>query len=107
MQRFGTVTRLRPELRTRYLELHRQVPAAVEAALSRAHIRNYTIFVHGDLLFGYYEYAGVSHAEDVAQIAADEATQVWWTSTDPCQEQLPGATADSMWSPMTEAWHLD
>jgi L-rhamnose mutarotase len=107
MQRFGSVIRLRPERRDEYLALHASVWPDVEDALARANIRNYTIFLHDDLLFGYYEYVGDDHGADLARVAADPQTQRWWALTDPCQERLAGTPEGSQWTPMTEIWHLD
>ncbi|GAA1678205.1 L-rhamnose mutarotase [Kribbella yunnanensis] len=102
-QRYGILTRLRPDKREEYLRLHADVWPSVERMLLDANIRNFTIFLHDDLLFGYYEYTGTDHAADQARIAADPETQRWWTFTDPCQEPM---TADSPWAPMQEVWHL-
>jgi L-rhamnose mutarotase len=107
MQRFGSVIRLRPDRRYDYLALHANVWPGVEAALTRANIRNYTIFLRDDLLFGYYEYVGDDHAADLARIAADPETKRWWELTDPCQEQLPGTPDGSQWAPLAEVWHLE
>jgi len=106
MQRFGSVIKLRPERRDDYLALHANVWPDVEAALTRANIRNYTIFLHDDVLFGYYEYVGDDHAADLARIAADPETQRWWALTDPCQERFAGTPEGSQWAPMAEVWHL-
>jgi L-rhamnose mutarotase len=105
MERYGSVIRLRPEHRDEYLRLHERVWPEVEQTLLRANIRNYTIFLHGDLLFGYYEYVGTDHAADQARIAADPVTRQWWQLTAPCQQSVgePG----QWWTPMREVWHLD
>jgi L-rhamnose mutarotase len=104
MQRFGSVIRLRPEHREEYLRLHEDVWPSVQATLLAANIRNYTIFLHGDLLIAYYEYIGTDHAADQARIAADPETQRWWKLTDPCQESI--ADDGQWWAPLTEIWHL-
>lgn len=106
-QRYGTLIRLRPERREEYLRLHAAVWPAVERTLREANIRNFTIFLHDDLLFGYYEYIGDDHDADQARIAADPETQRWWALTDPCQESLTGRDGGSWWTPMQEVWHLD
>src|SRR6185295_1172599 len=106
MRRFGSVIRLRPDHRDEYLRLHEQVWPEVEQTLLRANIRNYTIFLHGDLLFGYYEYIGEDHDADQATIAADPATKRWWQLTDPCQEPMAEPGSGEWWSPMQEVWHL-
>lgn len=107
MQRFGCVIGVRPERREEYLALHREVWPQVEQRLRDSHFTNYTIFIHGDLLFAYYEYTGTDYAADSAAIAADPVTQEWWKLTDPCQERLPGTPDGEQWATMTEAWHLD
>ncbi|WP_265520383.1 L-rhamnose mutarotase [Oerskovia flava] len=109
MERHGQVVRITPGMRERYLELHAAVWPEVEATLSTHHVTNYTIFIHGELLFAYYEYVGADHDADMARIAADPVTQEWWTHTDPCQtpvEAPPGTPPGTPWSEMTEAWHL-
>ena len=77
------------------------------AALSRAHVRNYSIFLRDGLLFSYLEYAGEDYAADMAAIAADEATRRWWQLTDPCQQPLDSAADGERWAPAEELFHLD
>ncbi len=107
MQRVGTVIRLRPERREEYVALHRDVPAAVLDRLRACHFTNYSIFLHGDLLFGYFEYVGTDLEADSAVMAADPATQAWWELTAPCQERLPTAQDGEWWASATEVFHLD
>ena len=105
-QRYGMTIRLRPDKRDEYLALHAAVWPEVEAAMLANNVRNFSIFLHGDVLFGYYEYTGSDHDADEARIAADPTTRRWWTLTDPCQERLPGTPDGHQWAPMTEVWHL-
>ncbi len=107
MERYGSVIRLRPQRRDDYLVLHRSVWPSVEATLTRANIRNYTIFVRDDLLFAYYEYVGDDFDADFAMIAADPDTRRWWALTDPCQERLDGTPDGLQWAPMEQIWHLE
>jgi L-rhamnose mutarotase len=107
MKRVAQTIRLRPERREEYLALHREVWPGVEAALHRAHIRNYTIFLRGDTLFSYFEYHGEDFAADLAAIGEDADTQRWWQLTDPCQEPWPDTGAGGQWSDLTEIWHLN
>lgn len=106
MQRYGSVIRLRPERRQEYLRLHEAVWPAVEQTLLDANIRNYTIFLHEDLLISYYEYIGDDHAADQGRIAADPQTQRWWALTGPCQESLAEPGSGRWWTPIREVWHL-
>ena len=74
--------------------------------MSEHNIRNFSIFLHGDLLFGYYEYIGEDHDADQTRIAADPETRRWWALTDPCQESPTAPGSDVRWEPMQEVWHL-
>ncbi|MGV8972450.1 MAG: L-rhamnose mutarotase [Rhodoglobus sp.] len=47
-------------------------------------LRNFSIFVRGDVLLGYYEYVGDDYKADQAKMAADPVSQEWWSRTDPC-----------------------
>ena len=107
-RRFGMAGRVRPEKRAEYLELHSAVWPGVEAMITECGIRNFTIFVRGDVLFGYYEYVGDDYEADQARMAEDPETVRWWSRTDPCQigfdEDAPEGTR---WQELDEAWHLD
>ena len=89
MKRIAQTIRLRPERRDEYLALHAAVWPAVEAALRAANILNYSIFLRGDTLFGYFEYHGQDFAADLATLAADPQTRRWWVLTDPARSRGP------------------
>jgi L-rhamnose mutarotase len=107
MQRFAAVIRLRPEREAEYRALHAQVWPSVLDTLTRANIRNYSIFLRDGLLFSYLEYVGEDYAADMARVAADPETQRWWTFTDPCQQPVDTAADGEWWAPMAEVFHLD
>ncbi|WP_083441196.1 L-rhamnose mutarotase [Nitriliruptor alkaliphilus] len=106
LQRHAAVIRLRPEKEEEYRRLHAAVWPDVLAALQRAGVRNYSIFLRDGLLFSYMEYDGDDFERSMALIAQDQATQRWWTLTDPCQEPLESAGA-TRWAPMEEVFHCD
>jgi L-rhamnose mutarotase len=106
-RRVAQAIRLRPEARENYLRLHAAVWPEVEATISAANIRNYSIYLLDDVLFSYYEYVGDDYDRDMGLIAADAATQRWWRLTDPCQERLPGTADGRQWLELPEVWHMD
>lgn len=105
--RYSSVIRLLPDMRTQYLDLHAAVWPSVEATISACNIRNFSIFLYGDLLVSYYEYVGTDYAADQARMAADPETQRWWALTDPCQQRLPDTPDGEQWLRLPEVWHLD
>jgi L-rhamnose mutarotase len=107
VQRYAAVIQLRPEHAEAYRELHAAPWPEVLQTLRRSNVRNYSIFERDGLLFSYLEYTGDDYAADTARIAADEATQRWWTLTDPCQQPVPTAAQGEWWAPAAEVFHLD
>ncbi|MFE5110494.1 L-rhamnose mutarotase [Streptomyces sp. NPDC056663] len=107
MQRFAAVIRLRPEKESAYRELHAAAWPGVLAALKRANIGNYSIFLRDGLLFSYLEYTGTDYAADTAAIAADPVSRDWWAVTDPCQQPLGSVAEGQWWAPAEEIFHLD
>ena len=67
----------------------------------------FSIYHHGGLLFGSYEYFGTDHAEDMAKMAADTATQQWWALMVPMQRQIEHTPDGAWWMPMEEISHFD
>ncbi|MFJ6572336.1 L-rhamnose mutarotase [Streptomyces sp. NPDC091292] len=107
MQRFAAVIRLRPEKESEYRALHAAAWPGVLAALKRANIGNYSIFLRDGLLFSYFEYTGTDYAADTARIAADPFSREWWTLTEPCQRPLDGVAEGQWWAEAEEVFHLD
>ena len=77
--------------------------------ISRANIRNYTIFLREpeNLLFGTWEYHGTDFAADMAKMAADATTQEWWAVCMPCQKPLETRAEGEWWAGMEEVFHHD
>ncbi|WP_127358342.1 L-rhamnose mutarotase [Actinacidiphila soli] len=107
MKRFAAVIRLRPEKEAEYRALHAEAWPGVLAALKRANIGNYSIYLRDGLLFSYLEYTGDDYAADTASIAADAITREWWARTDPCQQPVDSAAEGEWWAPAEEVFHLD
>jgi L-rhamnose mutarotase len=94
-----------------YTQMHAAVWPGVLAAIDRANIRNYSIYLGqikpGEyLLFSYFEYIGDDFQADMKGIA-DKVTKTWWTYTDPLQTRLPGTPEGEQWKPMEEVFHTD
>ena len=55
MQRFAMVIGIKPEKIKEYKELHANAWPGVLAALKKANVRNYSIYLKDTTLFGYLE----------------------------------------------------
>ncbi|MEZ6193012.1 MAG: L-rhamnose mutarotase [Phycisphaerales bacterium] len=89
--RFGSVVELNADKEALYRELHAGVWPEVVAAIKKANLRNYNIFLAEiggrKYLFSYMEHIGTDPVGDLATIGHDETTRDrWWPITDACPE---------------------
>ncbi len=107
MKRFGMAIRLKPNSVDIYKRYHNAVWPEVLEMISNCNIRNYSIYIKDDMLFGYYEYHGLAIKSDLAKMAAHPKTQEWWALIEPLQEPLATRTHGEWWAEMEEIFHLD
>lgn len=98
---YGSIVGLRPEYADRYRVLHRHVFPGVLERIARSNIRNYSIYLHENILFSHLEYIGEEYDADMAAIAADETTREWWQLTDPMQFPLEDRAPGEWWTRLT------
>lgn len=109
---YGSIIELRPEKEKQYRELHANVWPQVRAAIAKANIRNFNIYVTEiagkRCLISHFEYIGKNAEADFASIAKDPTTKnKWWPITDACQIRLPGTPKGSQWLAMEQVMHID
>jgi L-rhamnose mutarotase len=107
MRRIAMVIDVKPEKLDEYKALHAEAWPEVLAALRRAHVRNYSIFLKDHTLFGYLEYHGQDWAADMAEVAKDPATQRWWALTDPCQTPWESRAEGEWWAVMEPVFLME
>ncbi len=107
MKRYGMMIGLRPEAVEKYKEYHAEVWPGVLKTIRECNIRNYTIFLKDNLLFGYYEYHGSDHQADMARMAACPKTREWWAIMEPMQQPLDNRDPGDWWTQMEEVFHTE
>lgn len=109
MQRMGMVIGIDPARIAEYKRLHAAVWPEVLAAIAKANVKNYSIFLREpeNLMFGYWEYHGQDFAADMATIAADHKTKEWWALCGPMQRPLESRAPGEWWAMMEEVFHFD
>ncbi len=110
MQRYGMVVGVKDERIEEYKQLHAAAWPDVLATIGTCNIKNYSIFLRRlpdgkHYLFSYFEYTGDDFERDMATMAADPATQDWWSHCMPCHEPLPDRTDGEWWAEMEEIFH--
>ena len=107
MMRVAQVIRLDPDQIEEYERVHAAVWPEVLAQIARSGIRNYSIHRYETLLFANFDYVGDDFDADMAAIAADPATQQWWSVCEPLQRPFPERAAGEWWMEIPEVFHLD
>jgi L-rhamnose mutarotase len=107
MKRFGQVIGIKPEKIAEYTELHANVWPDVLKMIEACNIRNYSIYLHNDALFAYFEYHGDDFEADMAKMAADPSTQKWWDVCMPMQNPVESRAEGEWWKTMDEVFHSD
>ena len=85
---FGQLGRLKRDKIDEYAELHAAAWPGVLKTITECHLQNYSIFLHNDLVFSYFEYVGEDYEADMKKMAEDPVTQDWWTHTHPLLRRI-------------------
>jgi L-rhamnose mutarotase len=101
-QRSAFVLEVRPDRLDEYLEAHRHVWPEMLDALRGAGVRNYSIFRHGNQMFGYFEADDLEAA--AAYLARQEVSARW---QDAMAELLVERVPDAGPPPLPEVFRLD
>ncbi len=107
MRRFGQIIGVKPECAAEYDRLQAEMWPEIRAAITACNVRNYSIFRHGETLFGYFEYVGADFAADMARLNAEPKMREWWALTGPMQTPLDGRAPGEWWLTMREIFHQD
>lgn len=107
MKRYGSVIQVKTDAIEEYKRYHAAVWPEVLEMIKKCNIRNYSIYLKDDLLFGYFEYSGQDFAADIARMAADPKTQEWWAIMKPMQKPLDSRGDGEWWANMEEVFHAE
>lgn len=111
-QRFGSVVELKQDHIEAYKRLHADVWPEVLELITKANIRNYSIYLRKlpdgkHYLFSYFEYVGNDLEGDMTAMAEHPTTLKWWDVCKPCHEPLPDRAEGEWWAGMEEVFHCD
>ena len=105
--RFGELGQLKPEKIEEYCKLHANPWPEVLKTISDCNLRNYSIFLHGDKVFAYFEYVGQNYEADMEKMAQDPVTRKWWTHTHPCFQRYAMSPDSEFYQDMEQIFHYE
>lgn len=104
---FGQIGKLKDGKVQEYKELHMNPWPEVLQTIKDCNITNYSIFLHGNLVFAYFEYTGEDYSTDMEKMAQDKITIEWWRHTKPCFEKYAMSNEDEFYCDMEQIFHTD
>jgi len=109
MRRFGQVIGIDPSSVAEYRRRHEKIWPQIESAIREAGIRNYSIFLDGNQLFGYFEYHGPDeeYSQRMEQLAASPRMREWWDIIEPMQRPRSDRADTDWWLTLEEVFHQD
>lgn len=104
---FGQIGKLKDDKVQEYKELHMNPWPEVLQVIRECNIINYSIFLHDELVFAYFEYIGENYSADMEKMSQDGITQEWWKHTKPCFVKYSMSGRDEFYCDMEQIFHLD
>ncbi|WP_119329130.1 L-rhamnose mutarotase [Cysteiniphilum halobium] len=107
MKRIAEIIKLKQDKIEEYIHLHQNVPHQVLQEIKKANINNYSIFIHNDTLFAYFEYDGECFEKDMESMANSPVIQQWWKQTAPCQIPFDDRPKKQWWKTIPSVFLLE
>ena len=106
IKRYAMAVRLKDEKKNFYLKNHQNVWPEVLKELKKIKIKNYSIFLKEDFMFGYLEYEGNNFDEDMPQMAKIAIVDKWTKLMIECFNPFPNNEENNSWVMMDEIFYM-
>ena len=106
-QRYAMAVRLKDEKRDFYIKNHASVWPEILEELKKINVKNYSIYLKEDFMFGYLEYDGNNFDEDMAVMQKIPIVDKWTKLMIDCFNPFPNNEDNESWVVMDEIFHLD
>ena len=106
-QRYGMAVRLKDEKREYYIENHANVWPEVLEKLKKINIKNYSIFLKEDFMFGYLEYDGDNFDADMGQMQNIPIVDKWTKLMIDCFNPFPNNEDNNSWTMMDQIFFME
>ena len=106
-QRYGMAVRLKDEKREYYIENHANVWPEVLEELKKINVKNYSIFLKEDFMFGYLEYEGHNFDGDMATMQKIPIVEKWTNPMIDCFNPFPNNEENNSWVMMDQIFYME
>ncbi len=106
IKRYGMVIKLKPEKKDYYIKNHQNVWPEILKELKKIKIKNYSIFLKEDFMFGYLEYEGNNFDKDMAEMENIPIVKEWTELMIDCFNPFPNNENNSSWVLMDQIFYM-
>ena len=106
IERYAMAIRLKDEKKDFYLKNHQNVWPEVLSELKKIKIKNYSIFLKEDFMFGYLEYEGNNFDADMAEMQKIPIVDKWTKLMVDCFNPFPNNEKNNSWVMMDEIFYM-
>tara|TARA_B110000014_G_C20120984_1_gene594022 strand:+ start:781 stop:1110 length:330 start_codon:yes stop_codon:yes gene_type:complete len=106
-QRYAMAVRLKNEKREYYIENHANVWPEILSELKKIKIKNYSIYLKEDFMFGYLEYGGDNFDKDMAEMGKIPIVDKWTNLMIDCFNPFPNNEENNSWVMMDEIFYME
>ena len=106
-QRFAMAVRLKEEKKGFYIKNHANVWPEVLDELKKIKVKNYSIYLKEDFMFGYLEYDGDNFDQDMAEMGKIPIVKKWTDLMIECFSPFPNNENNNSWVMMDEIFYME
>jgi L-rhamnose mutarotase len=106
-ERYAMAVRLKNEKKDFYLKNHQNVWPEVLEELKKIKIKNYSIFLKEDFMFGYLEYEGDNFNKDMSQMRKIDIVDKWTKLMVDCFNPFPNNEDNDSWVMMDKIFYME
>ena len=106
IERYAMAVRLKDEKKDFYLKNHQNVWPEVPSELKKIKIKNYSIFLKEDFMFGYLEYEGNNFNADMVEMQKNPIVDKWTKLMVDCFNPFPNNEENNSWVMMDEIFYM-
>ena len=105
-ERYAMAVRLKDEKRDFYIKNHANVWPEVLSELKKIKVKNYSIYLKEDFMFGYLEYDGINFNKDMEEMQKIPVVDKWTKLMIDCFNPFPNNEDNNSWVMMDEIFYM-
>ena len=106
-KRYAMAVRLKEEKREFYIKNHANVWPEILDELKKIKVKNYSIYLKEDFMFGYLEYDGDHFDQDMAEMGKIPIVKKWTDLMIECFNPFPNNENNNSWVMMEEIFYME